>query len=116
MRLRFLADVDLNRTIVDGLRRRDPRLDFLTAQAVALNGKDDAQVLAVAARDGRVLVTHDFATMPGHFRTFTARHQSPGVFLVAQSLPIGAAVEELLLIWEASEPADWANQLTYLPL
>jgi hypothetical protein len=38
------------------------------------------------------------------------------VFLIAQSLDIGTAIEELLLIWLASEASDWENQLEWLPL
>jgi hypothetical protein len=54
--------------------------------------------------------------MPPHFREFLARNQSPGVFLISQAWPVGNAVEELLLIWAASDHGEWANQLTYLPL
>ena len=39
-----------------------------------------------------------------------------GVFLIAQSLDIGTAVEELLLIWLASDASDWENRLAWLPL
>jgi hypothetical protein len=54
--------------------------------------------------------------MPKHFWEFISRHHSPGVFLIAQTLPIGVAIEELAMIWEASEADEWENQLTYLPL
>jgi len=33
VKVRFLADADLNRVIVSGVLRREPSLDFLTAQA-----------------------------------------------------------------------------------
>ncbi len=44
MRVRFLADADLNLAIVSGVRRREPTLDFLTAGAAALRGLTDAEV------------------------------------------------------------------------
>jgi hypothetical protein len=54
--------------------------------------------------------------MPGHFRAFREEgKQSGGVFLVPQSLEIGAAIEELLLIWLASEAWEWENRLEWLP-
>lgn len=32
-----------------------------------------------------------------------------------QDLPIGVAVESLLLIWETSEPKEWENRLCLVP-
>ena len=49
MKVRFLADADLNRAIVNGAVRREPSLDFMTAQAARLRGLDDPEVLALAA-------------------------------------------------------------------
>jgi hypothetical protein len=54
--------------------------------------------LIVCAREERILVSHDFRTMPRHFREFVTDHVSPGVFLIAQGSPVGSTVEELLLI------------------
>lgn len=116
MRPRFLADLDLKRAIVSGVRRREPSVDFLSAQAAGLEGIDDPDVLAIAVREDRILVSHDVGTMPRHFHDFVSRQNSPGVFLISQALPIGSAVESLLEIWAASDSAEWENQLTYLPL
>ena len=116
MKPRFLADLDLKRAIVSGVKRREPSVDFLSAQAAGLEGIEDPHVLAIAASEGRILVSHDFGTMPRHFRDFVSRQHSPGVFLISQALTIGSAVESLLEIWAASDSAEWENQLTYLPL
>ena len=59
MKVRFLADADLNRAIVSGTLRRELSLDFLTAQAAGLRGMSDPEVLALAAERQRVLVSHD---------------------------------------------------------
>jgi hypothetical protein len=40
----------------------------------------------------------------------------PGVCVVPQSLPIGRAIEDLLLIIECSLPEDWEDPVRYLPL
>lgn len=93
-----------------------PSVDFESAHAAALEGLPDPDVLAIAAKQGRILVSHDYRTMPRHFRNFRDRHHSSGVFLISQDIPIGRAVEALLLIWSASEAHEWENQLTYLPL
>ena len=73
MKVRFLADADLNRAIVSGILRREPSLDFLTAQSAGLRGLNDTEVLSLAAERQRVLVSHDVSTMPPQFRDFCNR-------------------------------------------
>jgi len=84
VRPRFLADADLKRAIVAGVKRREPVVDFQTAQDADLEGLKDSDVLAIAAKQGRILVSHDFGTMPRHFRSFVSRQKSPGVFLIGK--------------------------------
>ncbi len=117
MKVRFLADADLNKAIVSGVLRREPSLDFLTAQAAGLRRMTDPEVLALAGEQERVLVSHDVGTMPAHFRAFrNAGKRSAGVFLIPQSLDMGKAIEELLLVWLASEASEWVDRLEWLPL
>ena len=40
----------------------------------------------------------------------------PGVIAVAQSMPVGATIEDLVLVIECGLPEDWANQVRYPPL
>ena len=53
---------------------------------------EDPDVLALAASLGRVLVSHDRKTMPGHFYRFLEKAESPGLILVPQVLAIGSAI------------------------
>jgi hypothetical protein len=53
--------------------------------------------------------------MPGHLREFCVRQASPGVFLIAQDVPVAAAIDARMLVWSASDAEEWANQLIYLP-
>jgi hypothetical protein len=114
--MQFQADADFNQTIIQALQRRQPAMAFWTADEAQIRGLPDPEVLATAARAGRILVSHDHHTMPVHFANFIATQHSPGVFLLSQDLPISIAVEELLMIWEASEAEEWSNTLQYLPL
>ena len=92
MKVRYLADADFNKAILNGLLRRDPSVDFQTALAADLGGKKDPEVRAIAAESQRVLVSHDVGTLPRHFRAFReAGRQSPGVVLVRQSFWISEA-------------------------
>jgi len=100
---RLLADADLNGAIVSGVIRRMPHVDFKRAEDVPLEGLCDPDVLAAAAEDGRVLVSHDVTSMPYHFGEFVRSRSSPGVILVPQALSIGKAIESILLISEACD-------------
>ena len=115
MKIRYQADNDLRKAIVRGVVRREPLMDFRSAQAARLDGVPDPEVLAFAADEGRILVSHDFQTMPRHFRQLTELRRSPGVLLIRQDLPVSQAVENLLLIWEASEPDEWENRVCLVP-
>jgi hypothetical protein len=95
--------------------RHFPAVDFRTAHEASLEGVPDEQVLEIAAREGRILVSHDLSSMPTHFTNFTSNHDSPGVLLIPQSLSIKQAVEELATIWGASEAEEWVNTITWLP-
>jgi Domain of unknown function (DUF5615) len=57
-RVRFQADADLRQAIVSGVIRRQPNLDFRSANETGLEGIKDLEVLAIAARDGRVLLLY----------------------------------------------------------
>ncbi len=54
--------------------------------------------------------------MPRHFAEFVAAQRSAGVVIVPQKLPVSQAVEELILIWAASEAEEWINRIYVLPV
>src|SRR5262245_43833127 len=116
MKICFQADADLNEEIVSGVIRRVPEVDFQTAGEANLRGLPDEEVLAVAAQENRILVTHDRRTMPQHFANFIAGQSCPGVFVVPQNLSVSTAIDELVLIWTVSDSEDWANLIVDIPL
>jgi hypothetical protein len=116
MPIRFQADADLNQIIVSAVARRYPEMDIRTATVASLAGLKDAEVLALAARDARVLITHDHSTMPRHFGDFIRTTPSPGLIVVPQSLPVREVVDALILIWAATQPEEWINRIAYLPI
>lgn len=92
-------------------------MDFLPASDADLAGVSDPDVLALAAEQDRILVSHDFQTMPRHFADFLhTRGASPGLILIPQYLPIGEAIDELVLIWGASDADEWQNRIQTIPL
>ena len=116
MRPKFLADADFNCKIISGFRRREPAADFVSAKEGGAIARPDPEVLRIAAVQGRILVSHDRKTMPGHFARFVEDRSSPGLIIVAQDLDIGAAIEDLLLIWTASDAAEWKDAIGFVPI
>jgi hypothetical protein len=115
--IRFMADASLNDVIVRGCRRREPAMDFLSANDAGLEAVPDPDVLALAAAQDRILVSHDLKTMPRHLGDFLQAHGfSPGLIVVPQRMPVGQAIDELVLIWGASEAEEWKNRWRALPL
>lgn len=116
MKIRFQADADLNQIILLATVRREPLIDFQTAGAAGLASRTDREVLEIAARGGRLLVTHDQKTMPRHFAQFIATATSPGMVVIPQHLSIATVVEDLRMIWSVTEAEEWINRVSYLPL
>lgn len=113
--IRFQADADLRQAIVTGAVRRQPNLEFQSANKARLEGLRDSEVLAIAAREGRVLVTHDRKTMPTEFGQFITSQTSFGVLILSQNLPISEAIDAIILVWEASTAEEWVNQIMTFP-
>jgi uncharacterized protein with PIN domain len=116
VKIRFQADADFNEDIVTGVLRRILEIDFKTASEANLEGMSDEDVLAFCAREGRILVTHDRRTMPRHFADFITTETSPGVFVVQRSTELIVVIEELILIWTASDAEEYVNSIRTLPL
>ena len=116
MNPRFQADADLNHKIVVGLRRREPSVDFLSAHEGGVVGASDPEVLRISAQSGRILLSHDRKTMPGHFVRFREMLSSPGLIIISQDLDIGAAIDDLVLIWLATDAEEWVDQLGFVPV
>jgi predicted nuclease of predicted toxin-antitoxin system len=112
----YQADADLNQAIVTGVLRREPTIDFQTAYAAQLEGVKDIEVLAIAAKQKRILVSHDRRTMPLEFAQFITNNQSSGVLIVSRKVPIEIIIEELILIWEVSSAEEWINRIAKIPL
>jgi hypothetical protein len=92
-------------------------MDFKSAVSAKLQGKTDLEVLSLAAQEGRILVTQDIRTMPRHFAAFLqGGNHSPGVILIPQAIGAAAAIDALVLVWAATEPAEWADRIVKIPL
>jgi hypothetical protein len=114
--LKFLADENFDNTIVRGLFRRNPSLDIVRLQDVGLSGKDDPMVLEWAAQEGRILLTHDVATITRYAYDRVKEGQPmPGVIEMNTDAPIGRVIEDVLVLVECGQEGELEGQVQYLP-
>ncbi|MEO0809000.1 MAG: DUF5615 family PIN-like protein, partial [Cyanobacteria bacterium J06643_4] len=57
--IKFLADENFNNQIVRGVLLKEPSIDMARVQDVGLSGINDPNVLSWAAKQNRVVLTHD---------------------------------------------------------
>jgi hypothetical protein len=115
--LKLVSDENFNADILRGLYRRRPDLDVLRVQDIGLTAAQDAEILAWAAHEGRILLTHDADTMPYFAYARTKAGQTmAGVFLVSDQMPIGRAIDEILLAVECLTPEECGSFVRFFPL
>jgi predicted nuclease of predicted toxin-antitoxin system len=115
--LKLVSDENFDGDILRGLFRRRPSLDVVRVQDIGLKATPDTEILAWAAVENRILLTHDRDTVPYYLHERVRAGQStPGVFLVSDQMPIGRAIEEILLAVDCLAPEECRNLVRFFPL
>ena len=115
MSTKLYMDVHVRRAVTIGLRLRG--VDVLTAQEDGSERFDDPRLLARATELDRVLFTQDDDLLKEAGRRQDTGEGFAGVIYGHQlNVTIGQCIQDLELIAEATEPEEWANLVTYLPL
>jgi hypothetical protein len=116
-RPRFLADHDLNENILHGVWRHEPTIVFRSAREFQLEQRPDDELLAFAAARGLIAVSHDVNTMRAAALARIDRGEPfSGLIMIHQRAPLANTIEDLVLIWAASEAEEWVNEVQFLPL
>jgi hypothetical protein len=77
----------------------------------------DPDILAWAAAEGRIVLTHDRHTMTGFARARVhAGQPMPGLFVVDQQTPLGRILNDLEALAAASALDEWRGQILFVPL
>jgi hypothetical protein len=80
------------------------------------SGTRDPQLLLWAEVHGRILVSRDKSTMPGHLANhLAAGHHSPGVFILRPRITLHEVLEYLALVADDNNPVSWRDQVFYIP-
>ena len=115
--LRLLIDQDLDQVILRGLLLRVPNLDVITAHQAGLSDASDPDLLAWAAEQARIVVTHDRRTMPYHAASRIASGVGvAGIIIVSRRLPVSQVISDLEIIVSCSDMDEWENVIKHLPL
>ncbi len=108
--IRLAADENFNNDIVRSILRRDPTIDIVRVQDAGLTTADDPTVLEWAAQTGRVLLTHDVATITRYaYERVRAGQPMPGIFEVSRAIPLAQAIDDIILIAECSLEGEWGK-------
>jgi hypothetical protein len=115
--LHWLSDENLNGDLVRGLRLRRPNLDLVRVQDVGLSEADDPTVLAWAAENNRIILTHDRATMPDFaYERLAEGLTMAGLVVINDRMPIRQAIDETILLEDCMSDEEWQGLVLYLPL
>ena len=115
--LRLLSDENFNADILRGLYRRHRVLDVVRVQDIGLITATDPEILARAALEDRIVLTHDRDTMVSlAYDRVKSGQAMPGVFLVSDLMPLGQAIEEILLAVGCLSPVECKDFVRFFPL
>ena len=116
---RFLLDEHVPHAIQSQLLRLDAEIDVLAVgQPLAPpKGTSDSDILAWIEKTGYILVTANRRTIPEHMRThYAAGHRIPGILLLRRGASMGEIIEQLYLLWAASDAKEYVDKILYLPM
>lgn len=114
--MRLLTDENFNGAILRGLMRRLPELDIVRVQDVGLIHTDDPDILEWAAFEGRILLTHDVATIITYaYERVNQGLPMFGVVEVIATAPIGKIIDDLELFICCSKPDEYKDRILFIP-
>jgi len=115
--IRFLADEDFNNDILRGLLRHLPKLNIIRVQDIEMRNVDDSIILAWAAQENYVVLTHDVNTMVAvAFQRTQEDLPMPGVLAVQRLAPLAKAIDDIVFLAQVGEEADFQDQVRFIPL
>jgi Domain of unknown function (DUF5615) len=115
--LKLAVDENFDNRILRGLLRHLPNLDILRIQDTEIFGADDPVVLEWCSFEGRVLLSQDYKTIPKYaYERVVAGRTFAGLIMVPKNLAFAQCIEEIRILLETLEPAEWLNHIEYLPI
>jgi hypothetical protein len=116
--VKFLLDEHVPLVVVTELRRLalEIEIDRIGGLGTPARGTPDPNLLLWCEEHGYSLVTHNRKSMPRHLTDhLAAGHHVPGIFVFRALPAIGDIVQNLLLVWGATDAEEHDDLLRYLP-
>ena len=100
--IKFLTDEDFNNIIVRGVLRRLPNLDIVRVQEIlSLMNVDNSIVLAWAAQEQRIVLTHNVSTLLVEaYQRIADGLPMPGVIASPQAMAVAPIINDLIFLVE----------------
>jgi hypothetical protein len=122
MNLRYLLDEHLRGPFWRAIERHNRR-SIYPLDVVRVGDPDDLpigaldpEILLWTERQGRILVSEDWATMLVNFEDhLRAGRHSAGLFLLRPKIPVVDIIDFLVVASFASQPAEWVDVWRYIP-
>lgn len=116
---RFLLDEHVPHALQSQLLRLDADIDVIAVgqPQAPPKGMLDPDILLWIERTGYILVTANRRTIPEHMHThYAAGRRTPGLLLLRRGASLGVIIEQLYLLWSASEAEEYVDKILYLPM
>ena len=115
--IKFLTDEDYNNIVLGGLLLRLPEVNVVRVQDVGLMNTHDSLVLAWAAQENRIVLTHDVTTLLDEaYERVAEGLPMPGVMVSPQLSPVAPVINNLVFIVQNSSDNEWQDSVVFLPI
>ncbi len=118
MKPRFFLDEHMDPAIQRQLRRLNLEIEInrIGEPGVPSAGTPDPEILDWLEQNNYLLVTGNRRTMPVHLADhLNSGKHIPGILLLRGAISLGELVEDLLLIWYASEVEEYTDKISFIP-
>ena len=115
----YLLDENLDPIFRAELFRREPEMVVwrISDPNTPPRGTLDPEILQWCEENSFILVTNNRKSMPQHLQAHLAKQRHiPGIFELNPNMSIGETIDELVLIWLASDINQYRDLLLFLPL
>jgi len=117
--IRYLLDENVDPIYRRELLKREPTMIvwLVGTPGTSPRGTLDPDILRWCEVHGFLLVTNNRKSMPVHLSDHLAAGEHvPGILELNPNMSIGETIEELWLIWGASEVQEYQDRIAYLPI
>ncbi len=117
--VRFLIDENTSPALADQLRRIQPGIMVRKVgdADVPPRGTMDTDILTWLENENFYLITRNRKSMPRHLSDHIAKGgHVPGILTLRPNASMRDIIDDLLLIWEATEGGEYRDQIVHIPL